>query len=190
MLTAALLLAFAPACDKKGEPDASTAVASSTTTAPAAPTPPAAALDSSAPRAAPVKYVARAGGFPESEACKSCVAEAGFGDFDCEKETGVAKAGPAAGVARKQLCTELLDCFYSTKCAAQDPVDCYCGTSNEACTHGNGNGSCREPIERALESKDYSFIATHFADPKLAGGTAMTRMDGARAKCGGLCGSR
>jgi hypothetical protein len=190
LLTALLLLSCAAACDKKGESDALPAAGLTSAAPSPAPTPTPAPLAAPAGRVAPVKYVPRAGGFPESEACKSCVAEAGFSQFDCNNETGNAKAGPAAGTSRKQLCVELLDCLYSTKCAAQDPVDCYCGTSGEACAQGGGNGSCREQIERSLESTTYGEIALHFADPKLAGGTAMTRMDGARAKCGQLCGSR
>jgi hypothetical protein len=186
-----LLIASGLGCEKKSSEPQAAATPSSrplgVAPAPAPAAPPAAAT---AKRTVPAKYVARAGGFPESDECKSCVAEAGFAQFDCANETGNAKAGPAAGVARKQLCAELLDCLYATKCAAQDPVDCYCGSAVEACPSGGGNGACREQIERALESNEYAHIATHFADPALAGGTAMTRMDGARAKCGELCGSR
>jgi hypothetical protein len=181
-----LLVSSALGCEKKrSEQEASAVPRAQPVFAPAAPV-----VAEPARRTIPTKYAARAGGFPESEACKSCVAEAGFAQFDCERETGNAKAGPAAGVSRKQLCTELLDCLYGTKCAADDPVDCYCGTAGEACQSGNGNGACRDQIERALESKSYGDIAGHFGDPKLAGGTAMVRMDGSRAKCGQICGSR
>ena len=187
VLLLGLLVLGAVACDKKGsDPEEASPAPSARPLA--VPAPPAPA--ETARRTIPTNYVAKAGGFPESEACKSCVAEAGFAQFDCDKETGNAKAGPAAGVSRKQLCTELLDCLYGTKCAADDPVDCYCGTAGEACQSGSGNGACKAQIERALESKSYGDIAGHYGDPKLAGGTAMVRMDGSRAKCGQLCGSR
>ncbi len=182
-------LVASPACDKQGsEPEAVAAPSAQPIALPVAPVAPAAAEP--ARRTIPTTYVPRAGGFPESEACRSCVAEAGFAQFDCDQQTGAAKAGPAAGVSRKQLCTELLDCLYGTKCAADDPVDCYCGTAGQACQSGTGNGACRDQIERALESKSYADIAAHFGDPKLAGGVAMVRMDGSRAKCGQICGSR
>jgi hypothetical protein len=186
VLVAIVLLALA-ACERKGATDAEASGTSiATATVPAAP--PASAKTKV--RTVPVKYVPRAGGYPESEACKSCVAEAGVAQFDCDKETGNAKAGPAAGVSRKQLCTDVLDCLYATKCAASDPLDCYCGTAGDACQKGEGNGVCRNQVERALETTDYAVIAVHYSDPKLAGGVAMTRMDAARAKCGELCGSR
>jgi hypothetical protein len=186
MLLLGLLVSSTLGCDKKSsELEASAAPSAQPAAVPAAP-----AVAETARRTIPTKYVPKAGGFPESDACKSCVAEAGFAQFDCNNETGNAKAGPAAGVSRKQLCTELLDCLYGTKCAADDPVDCYCGTAGEACQSGAGNGACREQLERALESKNYGDIAGHFGDPKLAGGTAMVRMDGSRAKCGQICGSR
>ena len=186
VLVAILLLGLA-ACERKGATDSD---ASGTSTAAAAvPAGPKPSGTTKAPTA-PIKYVPRAGGYPESEACKSCVAEVGVAQFDCAEETGNAKAGPAAGVSRKQLCTELLDCLYATKCAASDPVDCYCGSSGEACQTGAGNGVCRAQVERALETIDYSAIAVRYSDPKLAGGVAMTRMDAAKAKCGQLCGSR
>ncbi len=182
-----MLLVALAACERKGATDAEVSgTSSAAAVAPAAPKASAVAKS----RTVPIKYVPRAGGYPESEACKSCVAEAGLAEFDCDKQTGNAKAGPAAGVSRKQLCTDLLDCLYATKCAASDPVDCYCGNSGEACQKGEGNGVCRQQVERALETKDYSVIAVHYSDPQLAGGVAMTRMDAARAKCGQLCGSR
>lgn len=183
-----LLLGSPLGCDKKSsEPEEGAAPSVQPAVAPA---PAAVPVTQPVAHTIPTKYTPRAGGFPESAECKSCVAEAGFAQFDCEKETGNAKAGPAAGVSRKQLCTELLDCLYGTKCAADDPIDCYCGTSGQACQSGAGNGACRDQIERGLESKEYADIAAHYGDPKLAGGTAMVRMDGARAKCGQICGSR
>ncbi len=179
LLVAFLLLGLA-ACDRKGAPEAGSAQ----------PAGEASAAVATGKHTKPIKYVPRPGGFPESEACKSCVQEVGVANFDCKNETGTAKDGPAAGVARQELCTDLLNCIYATKCAADDPIDCYCGTAGDACIKGEGNGVCRVQVERALETKEFNVVGARYGDTRFAGGVAMTRMDAARAKCGTLCGSR
>ncbi len=125
----------------------------------------------------------------ESAACGACVDTAGLGAFDCATLTGNAAAGPAAGQPLKNLCYKLLDCMYDTKCAAADPVDCYCGTSGTACQTGGGNGKCKAEIEASLETTLFGDIGARIGDPSTAGGTAVVRLDGARSACGATCGT-
>ncbi len=125
----------------------------------------------------------------ESAACSTCVTTAGLGSFDCATLTGNAAAGPAAGQSLKSLCYKVLDCMYDTNCAAADPVDCYCGNSGTACQTGGGNGKCRAEIEASLETTLFGDIGARIGDPSFAGGTAVVRLDGARAACGTTCGT-
>ncbi len=125
----------------------------------------------------------------ESMVCAACITVAGLGDFDCATMTGNALSGPAAGQPKSQLCFKLLDCMYDTQCAQADPVDCYCGTSGIACQTGGGTGLCRAEIEASLETTLFGDVGARIGDPSFAGGTAVVRLDGARAMCGEVCGS-
>jgi hypothetical protein len=181
-----LLMSAAFAACSKPEPSDTPLTAASSAAAPA----PTASAQSLKP-VAPKPWVPH--GDPttvETADCKACLAKTPFASFDCANEKGKAKAGPATGKPRKELCYLLQQCIYETDCAAKDPVDCYCGTSGQACEKGEGNGSCRAPVENAVETNDFFAVGKRFGDPAFAGGVAMTRIDGSRAACGVICGSR
>lgn len=97
--------------------------------------------------------------------CSQLALNEGRGCFDLE---GVAESGRAAGVSRASLCSELFECVRQTGCfgstassqnalpgAVQGMENCYCGNTGDRCLNqGEANGSCREEVERALESQD------------------------------------
>ena len=111
---------------------------------------------------------------------------------DCDAVTGSAAAGsPAAGVARKLLCNEVLDCVRDTKCsgATDSPVaKCYCGTANQtACQAGNGNGPCKSQLDRGLETTTFATIVQRIGNKTYGGGMAMSRFDCDQAFCPDAC---
>jgi hypothetical protein len=92
----------------------------------------------------------------------------------CEQAQGAAAAGPATGMARKDLCLALVACIRATRCAfsGADPGDtgpCYCGTAdlgNGACgVPGAANGPCKSQIEAAGESTDPNVIGARLVPP-------------------------
>jgi hypothetical protein len=127
----------------------------------------------------------------EAADCSSCIAGAEAGGcavFDCSLETGSVQAGPAAGTSKIILCQALLDCMYVSNCAAADPVDCYCGTSGQACQTGAGNGACRAQMEAALETTLFGDIGARIGNPVYTGAVAVLRIDCSRATCAETCG--
>lgn len=114
----------------------------------------------------------------------SCVAcESSNGNCpatSCDNVIGNAAAGPASGVARAQLCNEVLDCVRDSGCAAGGnlPIRCYCGTANPTqCSAGQGNGACKAQIERGLETTDFNSIASRFGNTAFGAGKAMDRIN-------------
>lgn len=103
---------------------------------------------------------------------------------ECEELThpdilggGAAVEGPATGVKRVALHNEVLDCVRDTNCAANTPLDCYCGTVSSAqCDAGSGNGLCKIPIERGLETTNPTEISNRLSNVTLGGGLALARV--------------
>lgn len=108
-------------------------------------------------------------------ACDTCSGTACASALDgCFGLTGVAEAGPGAGLARSTLCDELLTCVRNTDCdlaartvfGTTGPAleNCYCGTNGDHCFDGTlkPNGSCRAETEAALETTNPNEVAGRF----------------------------
>jgi cysteine-rich repeat protein len=126
-----------------------------------------------------------------TSSCESCetwyfeqeeVSDCGLGPY-CLDGLGpedVASAGPAGGVARNLLCQSLLACIRRSNCAA-DPsgetppggFNCYCGDSFTGGDCSSPAGACKQEIEWAAESEEYSTILTRFQNYDYAVGRAM-----------------
>jgi hypothetical protein len=129
---------------------------------------------------------ARGGGNCEAtidDDCRKCLLQKS-GDAGlvptCESLQGNAKAGPAAGTARSDLCQETLDCVRRTKCHAMGSlVECYCGTAIDhgTCyaTKTEAAGPCKKEFDRSLEvpagSTGYDALQL-ITEPHVAGGVA------------------
>jgi hypothetical protein len=127
-----------------------------------------------------------------SVACAACdTADATCKEFsNCDAVAGSSPAGtPAAGVARKQLCNEVLDCVRDSGCAKdKTPIQCYCGTASSSdCQAGLGNGACKAAIERGLESTVFATIAQRIGQVIYGGGMAMSRIDCDQTFCNDVC---
>jgi hypothetical protein len=104
--------------------------------------------------------------------------------------TGDSPAGsPAAGVSRRQLYYEAIQCARVTGCGATGVQQCYCGTANTAdCSAGSGNGPCKAVLERALETNSPTAIISNFMSLSRGGGVAMARLNCDRVNCASACG--
>jgi hypothetical protein len=104
--------------------------------------------------------------------------------------TGVSPAGsPAAGVERRQLYYEAIQCARATGCGTPQTQQCYCGTASTAdCAAGAGNGPCKAVLERALETNVPSAIISNFQSLSRGGGVAMARVTCDRVNCASACG--
>ncbi len=95
----------------------------------------------------------------------------------CTTLPGMAKAGPAAGVDKADLCVEVVACVLPTGCAGLDLGACYCGVD-----HPDPDFKCDLPspcssaLERGLESTDPFTVLLSLTDPTKAGGWALTLM--------------
>ena len=112
--------------------------------------------------------------------------------INCDSVTGSAPAGsPAAGVARKYLCNEVLDCMRDTKCSGPEdsPIaKCYCGTANQTdCQSGLGNGPCKAQWERGLETTVFQTLVTRIGNKTYGGGMALSRFDCDQSFCPAAC---
>lgn len=88
---------------------------------------------------------------------------------------GVAAAGPRAGTPRSVLCEELRACVTRSAChlAVRSSAgvegaffeNCYCGVAGEDCFVDPHlpNGSCRDEVEAALETRDPSALLNRFS---------------------------
>jgi hypothetical protein len=103
--------------------------------------------------------------------------------------TGDSGAGtPAAGVSKRQLYYEALQCARETGCGLPQTQQCYCGTANTAdCSAGQGNGPCKQIIERALETTTPTQIISNFQSLLRGGGVAMARITCDRVNCQSQC---
>jgi hypothetical protein len=105
---------------------------------------------------------------------------------DCGTVRGYAQDG----TPRSQLCNDALDCIRDSACAAGSapPIDCYCGDVGFAqCDSGQGNGSCREVLERALESTHPAEIRNRIFETTYAGGFAARRIICDKTHCSAQC---
>jgi hypothetical protein len=107
---------------------------------------------------------------------------------DCSDVAGNATSGPATGVARAYLCNETLHCIRQSGCAGGQLIDCYCGTATSAeCDSGQGNGLCREQLERGFETTNPVEITNRYTNPEFAAGFAMLRVGCDQAYCMAEC---
>ena len=90
--------------------------------------------------------------------CRACVlGNGGPAVADgCDTLTGVAAAGPAAGVPLQQLCHETVACIHQSNCHSNALTDCYCGPGAPdlgVCntTTSAANGVCKTAFDRSLE---------------------------------------
>jgi hypothetical protein len=98
-------------------------------------------------------------------------------NFPCETLTTNAPAGPPSnGLARSQLCLNLLNKQLSTKCAGgvNGATDCYCGSATDTCftTVGAANGLAQAEEEAGLESTTPGTVESNFSSSSLGGGRA------------------
>jgi hypothetical protein len=126
--------------------------------------------------------------------CVACIRKNGSPELpeSCDKLTGKAKAGPAAGLPRAQLCHEALDCMRRTTCHANGLIDCYCGkiTLGECNATVNAGGACKKEIERALEiapGSTGSSALSIITEPEVAGGVAGLIATAENTGCPGVC---
>jgi len=99
------------------------------------------------------------------------ISPAGVDDsLSCDTITG----SDAQGVARSELCYNVIDCILQTNCIANNSVQpCYCGSAGTACTTaGAANGACLAAEQAGLENADPTFAATNFTNTDLATGRA------------------
>jgi hypothetical protein len=116
----------------------------------------------------------------QNPACLACADSKGpchllLLDQDCDRLTGNAAAGPAAGQPKATLCRTLLQKMLDTRCAAGPDGDatCYCGSvSSDTCFAVEGNGDAKSEEEAALETTDPPTIFQNFEDLSVAGGRA------------------
>jgi cysteine-rich repeat protein len=123
-------------------------------------------------------------------ACKTCEqAQCPALVTQCENATGNAAAGPATGTPRKQLCLELLDCVRTSKCAAGQVEDCFCGPGVDpiACITGGATGVCKAKFEAAAETTNGVTVSERFADPNFAVGNAVRLLQCDKEFCSATC---
>lgn len=95
---------------------------------------------------------------------------------------------PAAGVSKRQLYYEAIQCARVTGCGLPAAQQCYCGTANTAdCSAGSGNGPCKAILERALETNVPTQIISNFQSLSRGGGVAMARVTCDRVNCQPSC---
>jgi cysteine-rich repeat protein len=109
--------------------------------------------------------------------CDLCAAGPDCADetATCLGLTGVASAGPRAGTPLSVLCDELRACITQSAChlAVRNSAgvegaffeNCYCGVAGEECFEDSDlpNGSCREEVEAALETRDPNELLNRFS---------------------------
>jgi hypothetical protein len=122
-----------------------------------------------------------------SAACMACESGTPCATMtDCRAVQGNAPDG----TPRSQLCNEALDCIRDSACAAGSapPIDCYCGNVGfSRCDNGQGNGACREVLERALESTHPAEIRNRIFETAYAGGFAARRISCDKTHCSAQC---
>jgi hypothetical protein len=121
------------------------------------------------------------------ESAKSCEAGCSASQPTCDSfpDSAKAKKGPKAGTSLKQLCNAVLDCMYTTRCAAFGTTDCLCGQFQDPNECFNGllggldalEGQCKEVIVAAAESEVLSEIGAIYQNPMFAVGLATSRID-------------
>jgi cysteine-rich repeat protein len=116
---------------------------------------------------------------PDSQACAEC------GCASCAPE--LVACLHAANEDTRALCTPVVECAARERCFGQE---CYCGSANpDQCANGNGNGPCREQIERAAGTTDPVLIRVISLDPTTPLGIAFTPRFCFDALCGSCTGN-
>jgi len=106
----------------------------------------------------------------------------------CDNVSGNAKAGPAAGKPKGDLCRELVTCVRESGCGTRQLIDCVCGTADAMdCNEGKSNGQCLGAFQAALETNDAHALLERTSDASYAGGAAssllMCDQDACRKDC-------
>ena len=124
--------------------------------------------------------------------CETCEHNSAYcADFltGCYALDGNATEGAAQGVAKAELCSELMACIRKSKCAYVSPpgtpahvdglLGCYCGedvTTNE-CLHlltKAPNGPCKAEVEAAAETSSITLIQSRGLNSSYALGAAFS----------------
>lgn len=127
-------------------------------------------------------------------ACATCEQMLCPDAFAACQQDGVATAGPAAGTAKKLLCTNLLGCVRATNCDAVKIEDCFCGAAVDigTCLAGAAAGPCKAEVEAAAEATTTTDVVERFYDPAYATGGALPLRQCDKemclADCGGVLG--
>jgi hypothetical protein len=97
----------------------------------------------------------------------------------CDNVTGVAAAGPSAGVAKSNLCNEVLDCVRKSNCAqgGVSLFNCYCGAADPTTCLTAPKGACVTQLQAGLETTDFNTIQQRIGDVTFGGGKAMDRVN-------------
>lgn len=109
----------------------------------------------------------------------------------CYQLPGLAEGGPAKGVARTELCRNLVDCVRETQCMRPlgelsfDIVTCYCAfetTPNECNDPGFVHGPCYREFQEASEQEGIGDDVTSLLSAQTiaigGGGLLLSRCDG------------
>jgi hypothetical protein len=100
----------------------------------------------------------------------------------CPPQIGCDKI--TAGPADRALCEALHACMLSTHCAANDPLDCLCGTATGTSCVTAANGACREQTLAATRSSNATEAGTRFYDFAYPSGYATQEIACRRDYCG------
>ncbi|HVW23785.1 MAG TPA: hypothetical protein VHC69_00345 [Polyangiaceae bacterium] len=95
----------------------------------------------------------------------------------CARLPGKADGGRDKGAEKASLCTQTLSCVIDSGCAANHPLDCYCGAAIvEQCasTASGAEGACADVIAQAQESDDPRVILSRLEDHSYEGGWALS----------------
>jgi hypothetical protein len=116
---------------------------------------------------------------PSDERCSQCKAEQ-VANALCDTVIGC----ETIEGADRALCEALHTCMITSHCAANDPLDCFCGTAlGTACLIG-ANGVCRAQTLAATKTEDLTAAGTRFYDPSFPAGRATTEVACRRDFCG------
>jgi hypothetical protein len=89
-----------------------------------------------------------------------------------------------ADAADKALCVALFDCMVVQKCAANDPIDCFCGTATGTACLTGANGVCRDQTMAATKAASFTDAGTRFYDFAFPAGHATQQVACRRDFCG------
>jgi hypothetical protein len=117
------------------------------------------------------------GGFPACDTCELANSTCSTRQMDCNNITGTVN-----GVAKSDLCKQVLSCVRTTKCASASgtfsPSDCICGTGADVSvcagqTLDQVTGACKAIIAQGAESTLLTDVSVRLGDPAYATGLAI-----------------